>query len=337
MQRTSAQRTSTQMDDVTQGAPATAVRAKFSDPVWTAKGDVRAVVPFVGLTTLWFNTGTLCNIACHNCYIESSPKNDALVYLSRAEVKTFLDQAVAAPVRPIEIGYTGGEPFMNPDMIGILEDTLEAGFKVLLLSNAMKPLQHKKAALLALHQRFAGQITVRVSVDHYTSAKHEQLRGPRTWEPSLAGLMWLAENGFDVAVAGRTIWNEPFADLRVGFAKLFAEHGLAIDANDQNQLVLFPEMETEEDVPEISTGCWDILGQKPADIMCATSRMVVKRKGADAPVVLSCTLLPYDARFEMGQTLQEAGVPVSLNHSHCARFCVLGGASCSGGANSCQG
>jgi sulfatase maturation enzyme AslB (radical SAM superfamily) len=325
------QRTSDQLADSDPGVPVAMVRAKFSDPNWTAKGEPRAVVPFSGLTTLWFNTGTLCNIACHNCYIDSSPKNDALVYLTRTEVKAFLEQAASAPVRPSEIGYTGGEPFMNPDMIGILEDTLEAGFRVLLLSNAMKPMQHKKAALLVLQQRFPGQITVRVSIDHYTSAGHEQLRGPRTWEPSIAGLVWLAENGFDIAVAGRTVWNEPFADLRVGFARLFAEHGLAINANDPNCLVLFPEMEADDHVPEISTACWDILGQKPADVMCATSRMVVKRKGADAPVVLSCTLLPYDARFEMGRTLQAASGPVSLNHGHCAQFCVLGGASCSGG------
>ena len=63
--------------------------------------------------------------------------------------------------------------------------------------------------------------------------------------------------------------------------------------------------------------------------MCASSRMVVKRKGAMRPVVLSCTLLAYDDRFEMGATLEEANRPVALNHPHCATFCVLGGASCS--------
>ena len=64
--------------------------------------------------------------------------------------------------------------------------------------------------------------------------------------------------------------------------------------------------------------------------MCASSRMVVKRKGSDAPTVLACTLLPYDARFDLGATLAEAETDVSLNHPHCAKFCVLGGASCSG-------
>ena len=72
-------------------------------------------------------------------------------------------------------------------------------------------------------------------------------------------------------------------------------------------------------------------GIDPGAMMCASSRMVVKRKDAAAPVVLPCTLLPYDPQFEMGPTLGDAGGPVALNHPHCATFCVLGGASCSGG------
>ena len=69
--------------------------AKFRDPLVTAKGERRAVAPMTGLTTLWFNTGTLCNLACATCYIESSPRNDALVYLSAAEAAAYLDEAAA--------------------------------------------------------------------------------------------------------------------------------------------------------------------------------------------------------------------------------------------------
>ena len=50
---------------------------------------------------------------------------------------------------------------------------------------------------------------------------------------------------------------------------------------------------------------------------------------SDALVVLACTLLAYDPRFEMGTTLAEASAPVSLNHPFCSSFCVLGGAACS--------
>ena len=112
-------------------------------------------------------------------------------------------------------------------------------------------------------------------------------------------------------------------------ATLFAREGFDIDAQNPGMTVLFPEMDTSVEVPEITTACWDILGKSPASVMCASSRMVVKRKGAQSPTVLACTLLPYDAQFELGSTLQEAEQPVSLNHPHCAKFCVLGGASCS--------
>ncbi|MGB1086758.1 MAG: radical SAM protein, partial [Alphaproteobacteria bacterium] len=112
--------------------------AKFRDPLVTAKGEKRAHVAFNGLETLWVNTGTLCNIECVNCYIESSPTNDRLVYLTATELQPYLAEARDMGAR--EIGFTGGEPFMNPDMGQMLEDALAAGFEVLVLTNAMKPM-----------------------------------------------------------------------------------------------------------------------------------------------------------------------------------------------------
>jgi hypothetical protein len=56
--------------------------------------------------------------------------------------------------------------------------------------------------------------------------------------------------------------------------------------------------------------------------------MVVKHKGAAQPTVVACTLLSYDSQFDLGRTLTGAGNTVHLNHPHCAKFCVLGGATC---------
>jgi len=159
---------------------------------------------------------------------------------------------------------------------------------------------------------------------------HDAERGQGAFEAGMSGLKWLQENGFAITVAGRTLSGESEYALRDGFASLFAERALPLDANDPAQLVIFPEMDAVKDVPEITAACWSILGKDPADVMCANSRMLVKRKGADKPVILSCTLLPYDAKFEMGASLAEASTPVKLNHAFCAQFCVLGGASCSG-------
>ena len=302
---------------------------KFRDPDVTAGGERRATVSLHRLATLWFNTGTLCNITCHNCYMESSPTNDRLAYITASEVRTFLDEIARENLPVEEIGFTGGEPFMNPHFVEMLEDALARGFRALVLTNGMQPMHHKRPPLLAIKERHGAALRVRASMDHYTREKHEAVRGPRTWAPMVEGLTWLAANGFNLAVAGRTLWSEPEEVQRAGYAALFSALDLPVDAWDPAALVLFPEMDATMDVPEITAGCWDILGVAPETVMCASSRMVVKRKGADRPVVVPCTLLPYDPRFELGPNLAGAAGAVRLNHPHCARFCVLGGASCS--------
>ncbi len=305
--------------------------SKFTHPDITAKGEQRAVVALTRLQTLWFNTGSLCNITCKNCYMDSSPTNDRLAYLTAAEVDAYLDEIDGAEWPVEEIAFTGGEPFMNKDLIAMLDSALSRGYRALVLTNAMKPLLNKRPALLDLHKRHKDGLTLRVSIDHYTREHHEQIRGEKTWEPMMEGLTWLVENGFQVTVAGRTMWNKSEEDARKGYAGLFREHRIPVESSNPVQLVLFPEMDETQDVPEITVHCWDILGVQPESIMCASSRMVIKRKGADGPVVVPCTLLPYDEQFELGEKLAEGDRAVKLNHPHCARFCVLGGASCSAG------
>ena len=303
--------------------------AKFQDALVTAKGEERAHVALKSLETLWFNTGTLCNLTCQNCYIESSPRNDRLAYLSAAEVTAYLDEIERGGHGTRLIGFTGGEPFMNRDLPAMLEDVLSRGLKAMVLTNAMKPMQRMKPALLDLLARHGNNLTIRVSLDHYERGLHEQERGERTWKPTVDGLVWLARSGFDVHVAGRHFSDESDEQVRAGYARLFAGLGIAIDATSPLSLVLFPEMDAKVDVPEITTACWGILKKSPDSVMCASARMVVKRKGAERPAVVACTLLPYDPQFELGSTLAESVGAVRLNHPHCAKFCVLGGAACS--------
>lgn len=302
---------------------------KFSDPNFTAKGDARAYVRLKNLDTLWFNTGTLCNLECANCYIESSPKNDALSYIRLEEVISFLDEIRDNNIAVSEIGLTGGEPFMNPDIIKIMSITLDRGFKLLVLTNAMRPMMRHQDALFALREKFGDQLSIRVSTDHYSKEIHQKERGDRSWDPMMYGLTWLSDNGFDVHVAGRTFTHEDDEELRSGYKRLFEEKNIKINADDPHVLILFPEMNEQEDVVEITTACWNILDVNPDNMMCATSRMVVKHKGAEKPAIMACTLLPYDEQFNMGDKLVDARENVSLNHPFCSTFCVLGGASCS--------
>ncbi len=310
------------------GFAAQGVGAKFSDPRLTAKGEPRASVALHALDTLWFNTGTLCNITCAHCYIESSPANDRLAYLSLEDVRLYLDEIERERLGTKLIGFTGGEPFMNKALAPMLRETLSRGFEALVLTNAMAPMLRFKRELLELRAAYGARLRLRVSLDDPRAEVHDAERGEGAYAKTLAGLRWLAESDFSLEIAGRDFAHEPEPELRARFQALFDEIGLKLDASDRAALVVFPEMDPVADPPEITTACWGILNKDPREVMCASARMVVKRKGAAAPAVLACTLLPYDPQFELGATLAEASRPVALNHKYCASFCVLGGASC---------
>ncbi|MEL6533740.1 MAG: radical SAM protein, partial [Pseudomonadota bacterium] len=254
---------------------------KFQDPDVTAKGEARAKVSLTHPETLWFNTGTLCNITCANCYIESSPTNDALVYISADEVSDYLDQLDARQWDVREIAFTGGEPFMNPEMIELLRRPLARGYDVLVLTNAMSPMMRPRMqdGITALIAEYGDRLTFRVSLDHHSAPVHDAERGVGAFEKSLAGMRWLRDAGARLAVAGRIEMAESEAEARQGYTALFATEGFDIDATNRGMTVLFPEMDPGVEVPEITTACWGILNKSPEAVMCASSRMVVKRKG----------------------------------------------------------
>ncbi len=302
---------------------------KFTDPLLTVHGEKRAIVTLKRLSTIWFNTGSLCNIACKNCFMKSSPTNDDLSYLSLEQVAVYLDEIAAENLPVEEVAFTGGEPFMNAEFLDMVSESLSRGFRVLVLTNAMKPLLLRQKQLCRIKEQYGDLLVLRVSIDHFTRKGHEEIRGRDSWKPMMEGLKWLSVNRFNLHIAGRTCWNETEKQSRAGYGRLFRSEHLCIDENDPVKLVLFPEMDRSLDVPEITSGCWGILGVNPETMMCASSRMVVQKKNSLGPVVVPCTLLPYEKEFELGGSLAESIKDVHLNHPHCAQFCVLGGGSCS--------
>jgi len=306
-----------------------ASRGKFVEEKITGKGEDRAYVDMVKLDNLWFNTGTRCNLQCQNCYIESSPTNDELLFISLEEVRMYLDEIRELDLGTSKISFTGGEPFLNKEMIPIIQLCMERGFEVLILTNAYRAIDRYFDQLISLNSDYTGKLSLRVSLDHYTAEIHEEERGPKTFDRTLLTTKRLVDEGFNVSIAGRSLANESVSDALLGYQSILNEYGINLTVADGSNMVIFPEMSTSKDVPEITTACWDILGVHPHQQMCASERMVVKRKGSDQPVVLPCTLIAYDEAFELGTTLKESFKRVYLNHPYCAQFCVLGGASCS--------
>lgn len=299
---------------------------KFENKFLTSDNKARAFIQAKKIQTLWFNTGTLCNLTCKNCYIESSPKNDRLAYLSFEEFKTFVNESIQNEMGTKEIGFTGGEPFMNKDIFKMIKYALDNDFKTLVLTNAMKPMMNNKNQLFKLNHL---NLTIRVSIDHFTKHKHEQIRGPNSWEPMIEGLKWLSENKFNFCLATRLMWDEDEVTTRKNFKNFVKQYNLDLNTENKSQLVTFAEMDEKKDTPEITTECWDILNKNPDEVMCSNSRMIVKKKGDEKPSVIACTLLPYISEFNLGNSLKESMKKIYLNHPHCSKFCVLGGSSCS--------
>ena len=299
---------------------------KFNNLTLTADGKARAFIEAKNLKTLWFNTGTLCNLTCKNCYIESSPTNDRLSYLNFDEYLKFMIEAKEEGLNLLEIGFTGGEPFLNKDFTKMLNHSVQQDVEVLVLTNAMKPMLNKRSEILNLNK---DKLTFRISIDHVDQKKHEKIRGQNSYKPMIEGVKWLRDNNFKMSLATRLMWGESEEHTRKAFKAFVLKHGLKIDANSSKDLVTFAEMDVKQDTPEITTDCWKILNKKPNSVMCSSSRMVVKKKGKKQPSVIACTLLPYDDAFDLGPTLKESMQRIYLNHPHCSKFCVLGGSSCS--------
>ena len=96
-----------------------------------------------------------------------------------------------------EIAFTGGEPFMNPDMMQMLEVTLATR----LPGSCVDQCDEADAASRGVSSEnskywFDDKLVIRVSVDHYTQQLHERERGPGSWQPMLDGLIWLSRNKF---------------------------------------------------------------------------------------------------------------------------------------------
>jgi len=310
--------------------PNTQTSQPWADLGFTADGSPRAFATLEKtLHTLWFYTGSWCNIECQGCYVESSPRNKEMLHLREEHLVHFLDQIEQAP-ETLQVAFTGGEPFGNPHMCRMIRTALERGHRVLVLTNAMSPMQGKLAwgALETIIPQYRGSLTFRVSFDHPHVEQHDAIRGKGSFDSALKGLKMLTELGAQVDLAGQSVTNDPEEWLRQKYQTLADQAGLVgFDAQDSSRMVIFPRME-ETSVPpvEITTACVANKIVDPQQYMCATQRMIVWHAGDESPVVHPCTIM-FEREYAMGSRLGKPGEQVLLSDSRCSSFC-MGGGSC---------
>ncbi len=303
---------------------ALATNSKSKSWYSTPTGEPRGFIQSHALDELWFHTGTACNLACPFCLEGSKPGDNRLQLMRVEDVKPYIDEALSLGVK--QFSFTGGEPFINKDMVRILDLALQHR-PCLVLTNATEPLIKRLKQLEPLRNH-PHLLHFRVSLDHFDAAQHDSGRGEGMFAMALEGLRKLHATGFTLSVANQVLSDTTTAITSAEFTKVFRTAGLP----ENLQRIEFPEFHPPESVvsaPQITKNCMANLQTDTSsrDFMCAFSRMVVKIDGKTK--VYACTLVDDDPDYALGETLtQSLQVPVSMKHHRCYS-CFQFGASCS--------
>ena len=279
-------------------------------------------VPLLSLDTVWFQVaGTLCNLACAHCLVSSSPTNRNHEMMTRDEVRAFLEEAVSLGVK--DYYFTGGEPFLNPDLLGILEDTLRVG-PATVLTNATLIRETRAAELARLLAESRYSLEIRVSLDGLTPETNDPIRGEGSFADTLGGIRELADAGLHPIITATQTWpDEDDRSLREGFHQFL--RGLGLGRPRVKVLPLFRVGREAERgrgyKPEERLTHEHMVGFDPWLLQCSTSRMVTSRG------VYVCPILIDVPAAKMGQTLRETLRPFPLAHGAC-HTCWATGASC---------
>ncbi len=133
-----------------------------------------------------------CNLRCVHCYAEAEDREFSNE-LSRGEIREVLDEGRGLGIR--ELSLTGGEVFLRPEFMGILDDGVERGYNVRFVTNATLL---DEARLAELCRRPVKLVTV--SLDSVSPAVHERIRGRGSHAPAVRGIEMLIDAGFRVSI-----------------------------------------------------------------------------------------------------------------------------------------
>ncbi len=280
------------------------------------------IVELGSLDELWFQVaGTRCNLTCTHCFISCSPHNDSFGFLSLADVERRLLESVEWGVK--EFYFTGGEPFLNPDMVAILERTLDFGpATVLTNGTVLKPEWLER--LRTAEEGSLYSLEFRVSIDGPTPELNDPIRGPRTFERAMRAVELLVKYGFLPIITMTRVWDESEDDAVLGqFRDMLHQHGY-----DRPRLKVLPRLLLGAEANRTSGYSIEdhvtaemLNGFDTSQLVCQHSRIVTDRGIAVCPILIE---LP-DAI--LGQTLRDANRGFAITHGACAT-CYQYGAIC---------
>lgn len=274
------------------------------------------------LDTLWLQvTGTLCNLACLHCFISCGPKNHSHEYMSLEQVHRAVDKGARQGVKAYY--FTGGEPFLHPEIDQMIELTLAHGPLTVLTNGIL--IDEEMAAWLAERFRTSRySFDLRVSLDGTTRSENDALRGRGTFDKIIASIERLHSAGLNPVITVTTCHaGSGGEEGRQKFYEFVRSRG--IDKPRLKFLAPFKIGREErrgggyEDWERLVEG--DLIDGEAEQLQCSNCRMVTS-KG-----VYPCPILVEHDDARMGDELEDGLEAIELRHQACYT-CHVEGVSC---------
>jgi sulfatase maturation enzyme AslB (radical SAM superfamily) len=265
------------------------------------------------LNSLWFLlTGFMCNLKCKHCYLSCSQTNKTKAQLTLDKVKTTLDSVKKEQLE--EIYLYGGEPLLHRDINNIIRQCLKVCNVVLVTNGTL--INDKKARFLRqLENDHSYELIFRVSLDHYTESKNDELRGRGNFRKTMSGIENLVNYGFNPIISAVNVWDEDETTMKEGFLKLLSK--LDFQPEDIN-IKIIPAIKsgefqknfsgyseddivTEEKIKKCNVELFD----------CASTRVVAEDG------IYACPALLNDPRGKVGSNMQESAKKFYLEPNIC--------------------
>lgn len=280
-------------------------------------------LPLTSLDTLWFQVaGTLCNLRCHHCFISCSPENHTLGMMKFEPFKQKLDESLRYGVK--EYYFTGGEPFINPDIFKMIEATLAVG-PLTILTNGTRFTEEKISRLAKLRDASEYSLELRVSIDGFSPETNDPIRGEGTFEMAISGVELLVRHGFLPIITSMRSWAiQDDQEFLAEFKARLLEIGYT-----RPRMKLLPSLKIGQEAlrdhgykkNEFLTEEM-MVGFDVEQLLCHNSRVV------SSTGVHVCPILVDQPAARLGETLEDAMHGYTLRHQACTT-CYWFGAICS--------
>jgi len=162
-------------------------------------GDGRPVVSLFGTALfpprLWVYSNFHCNLACDYCVVASSPSARRRT-MPAWRFRSLVDEALREGFS--ELYLTGGEPFVHPEIVELIEYASDR-MTTVVLTNAMLFSGRRRTELARLAGR--PSLTLQSSIDGAHAETHDRWRGAGSWAKAMDGLRYAADLGLPLRVA----------------------------------------------------------------------------------------------------------------------------------------